>query len=138
VTEAMGRLLSYILRISSPVSPRKRLKEIIRQLSGIGGGRPTGFGPQRVRSLPDGIAQMLQLYIAETDEIIQAAVQDGVETPIPQQEKLPLLERGHLDRLSAPARSRLRIGDLCPECGQATFINVEGCRKCDSCGYSEC
>ncbi len=137
VTEAMGRLLSYILRISSPVSPRKRLKEIIRQLSGIGGGRPTGFGPQRVRSLPDGIAQMLQLYIAETEETAQAA-QGGSEASLPHQERLPLLDHGHSDRLTAPARSRLRIGDLCPECGQATFINIEGCRKCDSCGYSEC
>ena len=30
------------------------------------------------------------------------------------------------------------IGDLCPECGQATFIAVEGCRKCYVCGFTEC
>jgi hypothetical protein len=30
------------------------------------------------------------------------------------------------------------IGDLCPECGVAAVINEEGCRKCYSCGYSEC
>lgn len=124
VSEALGRLLSYILRISSPVSPRKRLQEIVRQLVGIGGGRSTGFGPQRVRSLPDGVAQMLQMYLDETEtdgdgETVSAAAQ---------QEPLPLL----------PEKSRQMIGDLCPECGQATFINVEGCRKCYSCGYSEC
>ena len=31
-----------------------------------------------------------------------------------------------------------RIGDLCPECGQASVVNEEGCRKCYSCGFSEC
>jgi ribonucleoside-diphosphate reductase alpha chain len=34
--------------------------------------------------------------------------------------------------------SAMRIGDLCPECGQAALINEEGCRKCYACGYSEC
>ena len=32
----------------------------------------------------------------------------------------------------------LKIGDLCPECGQAAVVNEEGCRKCYACGYSEC
>jgi ribonucleoside-diphosphate reductase alpha chain len=31
-----------------------------------------------------------------------------------------------------------KVGDLCPECGQAAVVNEEGCRKCYSCGYSEC
>ena len=31
-----------------------------------------------------------------------------------------------------------QIGELCPECGQATLINEEGCRKCYTCGHSEC
>jgi len=31
-----------------------------------------------------------------------------------------------------------RIGDLCPECGHAAVVNEEGCRKCYSCGFSEC
>ena len=37
----------------------------------------------------------------------------------------------------APAQTQA-IGDLCPECGVAAVINEEGCRKCYSCGYSEC
>lgn len=130
VSEALGRLISYVLRLASPVSPRKRLKEVVRQLAGIGGGRATGFGPARVRSLPDGIAQMLQMYLDETaDRDLQASSGVPVATPArsPVQPTLPLSELSH-----SP------VGDLCPECGQATFINVEGCRKCDSCGYSEC
>ena len=45
VSEALGRLISYILRLVSPVEPRKRVIEIVRQLAGIGGVRSIGFGP---------------------------------------------------------------------------------------------
>jgi len=34
--------------------------------------------------------------------------------------------------------SAIKIGDLCPECGEAAVVNEEGCRKCYACGYSEC
>ncbi len=125
VSEALGRLISYILRLSSPVSPRKRLREVVRQLLGIGGGRPTGFGQARVRSLPDGVAQMLQVYLEQTQESNDNQLSDASVNV--QQEVLPM-----------PKKANQMIGDLCPECGQASFINVEGCRKCYGCGYSEC
>jgi ribonucleoside-diphosphate reductase alpha chain len=121
VSEAIGRLLSYVLRLSSPVSPRDRVKEIIRQLNGIGGGRELGFGAARVRSLADGVAQVLQQYLnesgdSEAENVIEAA-------PLP-------LELGEGERLPT--------GDICPECGEAALVNEEGCRKCYACGYSEC
>jgi ribonucleoside-diphosphate reductase alpha chain len=56
VSEAIGRMISYLLRLASPVEPLSRLREVVSQLSGIGGGRSLGFGPNRVRSLPDGVA----------------------------------------------------------------------------------
>ena len=59
VSEAIGRLISYVLRLASPIEPIQRLEEVTRQLAGIGGGRSLGFGPNRVRSLPDGLAQVL-------------------------------------------------------------------------------
>ena len=37
-----------------------------------------------------------------------------------------------------PAQLSLKIGDLCPECGEAAVVNEEGCRKCYACGFSEC
>ncbi len=64
VSEAIGRLISYILRLASPILPRERLGEVVRQLSGIGGGRSLGFGPNRVRSLPDGVGQVLDEYLS--------------------------------------------------------------------------
>ena len=34
--------------------------------------------------------------------------------------------------------ARRPIGDLCRECGQATLVYEEGCKKCLSCGFNEC
>ncbi len=126
VSEAIGRLSSYVLRLASPVEPRDRLKEIVRQLSGIGGGRSLGFGPNRVRSLPDGVSQALDEYLQNTisNETEQAESRGGNSFN-------PVSE-------ATADKSLFKIGDLCPECGQAALVNEEGCRKCYACGYSEC
>ena len=115
VSEAIGRLISYILRISSPVTPRDRLLEVVSQLSGIGGGRPLGFGSNRVLSLPDGVAHVLNDYLDNVDH--------------PDLRNSGILPQENNDAL---------IGDLCPECGKAAVVNEEGCRKCFNCGFSEC
>lgn len=115
VSEAIGRLISYILRLSSPVSPRDRLHEVVRQLGGIGGGRPMGFGSNRVLSLPDGVAQVLNDYLSQEVEVVKT-------------------NGHHPEQLNLTRK----IGDLCPECGEAAVVNEEGCRKCYSCAYSEC
>lgn len=144
VSEAIGRLISYLLRLASPLPPRERLKEIWRQLSGIGGGRSLGFGPNRVRSLPDGVAQVIAEYLEyKTNQADESIENKGVyQLNIPDDDGHYLMEEnsmmveGHYneDGSSFPQR----IGDLCPECGQAAVVNEEGCRKCYACGYSEC
>lgn len=127
VSEAIGRLVSYILRLASPVSPRDRLKEIVNQLSGIGGGRPLGFGPQRVLSLPDGVSQVLADFLDRSTEETYKATNgsNGHSSAAPVQQA----------SLNAP---HAIVGDLCPDCGNSSLVNEEGCRKCNSCGYSEC
>jgi ribonucleoside-diphosphate reductase alpha chain len=115
VSEAIGRLVSYVLRVASLVPPRERMAEVVRQLAGIGGGRPMGFGPNRVLSLPDGVARALAEYLGQTPESLP------VEIEIVPTGQLPM-----------------QIGDLCPECGEAALVNEEGCRKCRACGFSEC
>ena len=136
VSEAIGRLVSYVLRMASPVEPRLRLEEVFRQLSGIGGERSMGFGPNRVRSLPDGVGQAVGMYLDDThdEHVTDIAGTNGkakhseADTRLMAQGQptLPLVDKGH------------QIGDLCPDCGQAAVVNEEGCRKCYSCGYSEC
>lgn len=115
VSEAIGRLTSYVLRVASPVPPRERMAEVVRQLAGIGGGRPLGFGPNRVLSLPDGLARALAEYLGQTPEFPTAIVEGPIPIQLPSQ-----------------------VGDLCPDCGLASLVNEEGCRKCHNCGYSEC
>ena len=124
VSEAIGRLISYILRLASPVSPRDRIKEIVRQLGGIGGGRSLGFGAKRVRSLADGVGQVLAEYLREADEHLG--------------EWLPPVEDTAPSNGGLEVPKTLRIGDLCPECGEAAVVNEEGCRKCYACAFSEC
>ena len=129
VSEAIGRLISYTLRLASPVSPRDRLKEVVNQLLGIGGGRPLGFGPQRVLSLPDGVAQVLADFLDRSAEETPPQLANGTN--------------GHGHPASAvlqaaPVATPATVGDLCPDCGNSSLVNEEGCRKCNSCGYSEC
>jgi ribonucleoside-diphosphate reductase alpha chain len=125
VSEALGRLISYILRLGSPVPPKDRLLEVVRQLAGIGGGRPLGFGPNRILSLPDGVAHVLADYLEGTLPEEEQSQKTG---------KLPPADIGSL----SPGQMKMKIGDLCPQCGEAAVVNEEGCRKCYSCGYSEC
>jgi ribonucleoside-diphosphate reductase alpha chain len=112
VAEALGRLISLVLRLPSPLTAQRRLEEVISQLSRIGGGQPTGFGPAKILSLPDALARTLAEHIGQ--------VKPAAEPP------------------AADANGRKQIGDLCKECGQATFIYEEGCKKCLSCGFNEC
>jgi len=130
VSEAIGRLISYILRLASPIAPRERLSEVVRQLSGIGGGRSLGFGPNRVRSLPDGVGQVLNEYLSgrKTHQMTESD---------PQADHEHADGNGHIPQAETAA-SVMKKGDLCPECGEATMVNEEGCRKCYSCGFSEC
>ena len=112
VAEALGRLVSLVLRLPSPLSPRQRLEAAISQLSFIGGGQPTGFGAAKVLSLPDALARTLAEHIGTPRA-----------TPV---------------TAPAPGGALRRVGDLCRECGQATLVYEEGCKKCLSCGFNEC
>ena len=111
VAEAIGRLISLDLTVPSPLSSTRRLHQVVRQLKGIGGGRPLGFGRDRVRSLPDGVAQVLAEHLG----VVEAA-----------------------SEMEAEQLSLFPAGDLCPECGHAALASEEGCRRCYACGYSEC
>lgn len=63
LAEAIGRLVSLVLRLPSPLPPNERAAEIVHQLQGIGGSRSIGLGPEEIRSLPDAVARALQLHL---------------------------------------------------------------------------
>ena len=113
--EALGRLMSNFLRYNRLPDRRTRLAKIVKQLSGIGGSGHVGFGANRIRSVPDAIARAIGEYLAP-EEVEQVGVASGAE---------------HLETLTP-------VGDMCPKCGNATFVYEEGCKKCHSCFHSEC
>lgn len=119
--EAIGRLTSLALRVSRPNS-KEVARKIVNQLRGIGGASQVGFGKDRVMSLADGVAKILAEDLALNENRKEEQTS----------ELIPLnLEEGKSVVLDMHA-------DLCPSCGQPTFIFEEGCKKCESCGYSVC
>ncbi|MFH1289399.1 MAG: ribonucleotide reductase N-terminal alpha domain-containing protein [Patescibacteria group bacterium] len=117
--EAIGRLVSLNLRIGSLFSASEVLAQIIDQLDGIGGGESVGFGPNKVRSLADGVSKVLTEYIHKGENL--------------EKEAQASLESQQLNLLNQKKKR-----DLCPKCGRATLVFEEGCAKCTYCGFNKC
>ena len=126
--EAMGRLVSLSLRLArgaKETDPKAVALKIVGQLKGIGGASSVGFGKNRVQSLADAIAKVL------AEDLAEFLPSESVET-------LPLnltVDPDPVDPVNTLAHLQ---ADLCPECGSASFVMEEGCKKCHSCGYSMC
>jgi ribonucleoside-diphosphate reductase alpha chain len=119
-TEAIGRLISLALRSGVPV------RLVAEQLRGIGGSRSAGFGPDRVRSVPDAIGKVLQEHYSNGGSVAQPTV---AAQAVMQQVAVA----------AAPAHHEpSNTGEICPECQNAAMTFEEGCKKCHSCGFSEC
>ena len=133
MAEALGRVISAMLRVASPLSPKERAKQVFNQLIGIGGSKSLGFGEKRVRSLPDAVAKALAMHLnfalkngngaQIANEIRQELKQEVKPVTVMTQQVLP---------------AAVSDFDLCPSCGEASLAYEEGCKKCYACGYSEC
>ena len=123
--EAVGRMISLQLRTTAPHNRREMLKLIIEQLQNIGGARPVGFGPKRVLSLPDAVGQALMLHYLKEDEPQQLGLPMNGDMPEPAPKQ-------------TVSTTSYSSADMCPDCGTVSLIRAEGCRKCLTCGYSEC
>jgi ribonucleoside-diphosphate reductase alpha chain len=121
--EAIGRLLSLILRLPSPMTKEQRLREVIDQLEQIGGSRVSGFGTERVRSMPDGIARALNRFLETVTGNEGNLSLQTVENPI---------------SLNGNPHQQATTRDFCPRCRQASLVTQQGCLRCRDCGYKEC
>ena len=161
MADALGRIISLVLRLQSPVESRERVRQIIAQLSGIGGVRSVGFGPNRVRSVPDAMAKVLAEEFefkvngrvidspkaATPADAVPAAVNGGASlsatgTPVinadaPSQ-ALQDAKVATIEQLPLEVAETHSHADVCPQCGVASFVHEEGCSKCYSCGHAEC
>ena len=121
--EAIGRLISLSMRIPSDLSRQQVAQSIVDQLNGIGGSGSTGFGASRVRSLADAVARTINQHLTAAH-----ATNTENEVAAEEPESLPLLS-------TKPSGG---LVDMCPECGSASLRSIEGCQKCELCGFSKC
>ncbi len=126
--EAMGRLLSLVFRLGPSATSLQRLEAVIHQLRGIKGGQITTFNEERVSSIPDAIAKVLG-KIRNPDSTAH-------------QEQLSLNGEEE-DVKPSSLEASVAMGELCPECGNYSVAQGEGCKKCltelGGCGaYSVC
>ena len=123
--EGLGRLISLILRMPSSLTPEERAENVIAQLRSIGSGRQRGFGKNRVMSLPDAVAQAIEEHLGRDS-------QEDHDYPVLPDEEEETARKQYSLSFEKPT------ADICPVCGNATFVSIEGCKKCHSCGHSEC
>ncbi|WP_075937961.1 adenosylcobalamin-dependent ribonucleoside-diphosphate reductase [Halosegnis longus] len=149
-TEALAKTISTALR--SGVAP----DEIASELRGIRSPKVAWDKGEQVNSIPDAIGTALQRYL-----------DDDIDKPYPQQQRLseaadatetdpnrepePTPETdGGANALGEPTSESLASDDAtdsllaagespeCPECGAMSLAMNEGCKTCQSCGWSEC
>ena len=149
MAEAIGRLISLNLRLNGMLAPRERVRQIVAQLTGIGGARSIGFGANRVRSLPDAIAKLLSQHFGFSvngkveDKHVIAEVMANGQVPTPTEGESVAAPLTHVSEDQQPLaletpKPSTNLYDICPKCGVSSFASEEGCKKCYSCGYAEC
>ena len=127
--EAIGRLVSLALRSGIP------LTTIYQQLRGISSDRVIGLGANKVRSVPDAVGIALEKWMQDKQGVQQELLEqtsDAVATVTSQTEVSgagELVEYRHVEH-------ELFSG-ACPDCGSQLEF-AEGCKKCHTCGFSEC
>ncbi|MBI4100772.1 adenosylcobalamin-dependent ribonucleoside-diphosphate reductase [Candidatus Microgenomates bacterium] len=117
MAEGLGRLVSMVLRVASPLPVIDRASQVTDQLHGIGGSKSLGFGQKRIRSLPDAIAKAISIHF-------------GI--------KMKNGNGNGVEKIGEVVEENGDGFDLCPKCGQASLVYEEGCRKCHLCGFTEC
>ena len=145
MAEALGKIISLTLRMASPIPPMERAHKIASMLIGIGGARSLGFGENRVRSLPDAIAKVIDRHFGffkshRVDVALPATtVQEAVAKLTSAVSAAPVFAPPpEAPQASVATSKRMVTVDLCPKCGEASLVFEESCKKCYSCGYSEC
>ena len=139
MAEAIGRLISLIFRLE-PIPQLERALEIIEQLNGIGGARWVGFGKNKVLSLPDAISKALSEHY-ELKLNAEGVSQASHALDAASYKNNPDIRDGEDWFTGVNTVDSIRMhfkADICPVCGQSSYVREEGCTHCRSCGYSEC
>ena len=145
-TEALAKVISTALR--SGVDP----EEIVDELQGTRSPKVAWDKGEQIQSIPDAIGTALRRYL-----------DDEIDKGIPQQQSLDDVDAGVADGEAVDADvgaspteqtdggavaadaddatdALIAAGESpeCPDCGSMNLYYSEGCKTCESCGWSEC
>ena len=129
-TDALGKVLSTALR--SGVDPT----ELRDELKGIRSPKVSWDSGEQIRSIPDAVGKALERYLAgdvPTADAPSPPVSDAVEPEVDAGEPEEQAEQSVTERLVSDGES-----PECPECNTMNLYYSEGCKTCESCGWSEC
>lgn len=136
-TEAICRMISLALRSGISIS------NVIEQLKGIRGPDPVFHNGERILSLPDAIANVLESHLKRGQTELK------LEFPKVEAPKVMAQQPVYQTVTSQPEASvgmlfkqKASIADMghapaCPDCS-TMMVMAEGCMKCEACGYSKC
>ncbi|MBE7679411.1 adenosylcobalamin-dependent ribonucleoside-diphosphate reductase [Paenibacillus sp. P13VS] len=127
MAEALGRVCSLFLRYGDH---GHKVELLIKHLKGIGGSGAIGFGVNRVESIADAVAKALESHVQSTPQESASSTNEEAD-----QNVNGIFESVIVDE---PSVTYTASRDLCPSCGSASLINIEGCKTCSQCGYSKC
>jgi ribonucleoside-diphosphate reductase alpha chain len=128
--EAIGRLVSLALRSGIP------LTTIYRQLRGISSDRIIGLGPNKVRSVPDAVGIALEKWMQDKQGVQQELLEQRND-PIATVTSSTQVRNSGEEIISYRHVEHELFSGSCPDCGSQLEF-AEGCKKCHTCGFSEC
>nr|WP_181693303.1 LAGLIDADG family homing endonuclease [Natronomonas sp. LN261] len=147
-TEALAKTISTALR--SGVDPR----EIADELQGIRSPKVAWDKGEQINSIPDAIGTAMRRYLdGEVDKaypqqqsLSEIAEEETEQSAVPPETDGGAVSDSGIGSPASPnddtdaARSLIDAGESpeCPECGSMTLYYSEGCKTCESCGWSEC
>ncbi|MBX4191349.1 MAG: adenosylcobalamin-dependent ribonucleoside-diphosphate reductase [Candidatus Doudnabacteria bacterium] len=136
-TEAICRMISLGLRSGI------NLQNVIDQLKGIRGPDPVFHNGERILSLPDAIANVLENHLKRGQQTLQLELPKAVEVS-KIEEKKPVFQAvtQEVHQGTEFVRQKTSVADIghapvCMMCGDMLRL-AEGCQKCESCGWSKC
>ncbi len=137
LAEALGRLISGWLRSSS--DPDEAMQEIAYQLGGIGGASTVGFGPYKVSSIPDAVSKVLMAEL-DLSEKLEKNETNLLDSTVSSQKGLfaDTKDEVNVEVEVTKGKKGFHNASICPECKNLALIEIEGCIKCQICGYSRC
>lgn len=133
---AFGRTISTALRVTPLPNRRAMLKMFSEQMIGTGGAR-SGFGKNRILSMPDAIGKVLRLACTLETSISLSNSMIGLDD-ICALEYVNGEDEVEVGALELTNNTKPQARSLCRQCGKASVIHSEGCEKCTECDYSAC